>query len=118
MTRRPAQSTFPKPKGKASETGQKAADMVDEKRAGGAGGPDSASASLRSRADSLPGGEKVGNAAHTAADAVGTAADYVRHNDLKGMLADMQQIVKNHPGPALLTAAALGFLIARTISRN
>ena len=49
---------------------------------------------------------------------MGTAADYVRSNGLKGMAADVQRIVKNNPGPALLAAAALGFLVARTLSRD
>jgi hypothetical protein len=30
----------------------------------------------------------------------------------------VQKIVKNNPGPALLTAAVLGFLVARTFSRE
>jgi ElaB/YqjD/DUF883 family membrane-anchored ribosome-binding protein len=72
---------------------------------------ESAASVLRDKADTLPGGEKVANA-------VGVAADYVRQNDLKAMMADVQQLVKNNPGPALLTAAALGFLIARTFSRD
>ena len=37
---------------------------------------------------------------------------------IKGMAADVQRIVKNNPGPALLAAAALGFLLARTLSRD
>ena len=49
---------------------------------------------------------------------MGTAAGYLRDNDLKSMLADVQQLVKRNPGPALLTAAALGFLMARTFSRD
>jgi hypothetical protein len=65
-----------------------------------------------------PGGQKVADAARTAADAMGTAADYVRSNGIKGMAADVQRIVKNNPGPALLAAAALGFLLARTLSRD
>ena len=77
-----------------------------------------AAAALHGKADTLPGGEKVASAAHTAADAVGTAADYVRDTDVQSMLADVQRLVKNNPGPALLTAAALGFLIARTFSRE
>jgi ElaB/YqjD/DUF883 family membrane-anchored ribosome-binding protein len=62
-------------------------------------------------------GQKASDAAHRAADAVGTAADYV-HDNSRSMLAHIQRIVKNNPGPALLTAAALGFLIARTFSRD
>ena len=65
-----------------------------------------------------PAGQKVADAAHTAADATGTAADYVRSNGIKDMAADVQRIVKNNPGPALLAAAALGFLLARTLSRD
>lgn len=66
----------------------------------------------------IPGGQKVADAAHMAADAMGTAADYVRSNSIKGMAADVQRIVKDNPGPALLAAAALGFLLARTLSRD
>lgn len=108
----------PQVKAKASEMGQKAADTIDEKRGSAAGGLDSAAAALHQKADSLPGGERVASAAHTAADAVGTAADYVRDNDVQSMLADAKRLVKNNPGPALLIATALGFLIARTLSRD
>jgi hypothetical protein len=41
----------------------------------------------------------------------------VRQNDLKTVLADVQKIVKNNRGPALLTAAVLGFLVARALLR-
>jgi ElaB/YqjD/DUF883 family membrane-anchored ribosome-binding protein len=105
-------------KGKAAEMGQRVADKIDENRAAAASGLDSAASTLREKADTLPGGEKVTNAAHRTADAVQDAADYVRQNDLNTMLADMRQIVKNNPGPALLIAAAVGFLMARTLSRD
>src|SRR4030095_12491465 len=105
-------------KSKAAEMGQKAADTIDENRGAAASGLDSAASALRDRADALPGGEKVAKAAHATADAVGVAADYVRNNDVRAMVADVQQLVKNNPGVALLTAAALGFLIARTFSRD
>lgn len=105
-------------KGKAAEMGQKAADMIDDNRGAAAGGLESAASALRDRADALPGGEKVANAAHATADAVVGAADYVRNNDVKAMMADVQKLVKNNPGVALLSAAALGFLIARTFSRD
>lgn len=114
----PGTPGYSQAKGKAAEMGQKAAERIDEKREAAAGGLDSAAAALHERADSLPGGERVASAAHTAADAVGTAAEYVRDTDVAGMLADVQRLVKNNPGPALLGAAALGFLIARTFSRN
>lgn len=105
-------------KGKAAEVGQKVADTIDENRGAAASGLESAAGTLRDRADTLPGGERVANAAHATANAVGVAADYVRDNDFKAMVADVQTLVKNNPGASLLTAAALGFLIARTFSRD
>ncbi len=105
-------------KGKAAEMGQKVADKIDENRGAAASGLETAATALRERADTLPGGEKVANAAHATANAVGVAADYVRDTDLKAMMTDVQKLVKNNPGPALLAAAALGFLIARTLSRD
>jgi ElaB/YqjD/DUF883 family membrane-anchored ribosome-binding protein len=105
-------------KGKAAEMGQRVADKIDENRGAAASGLESAAGALREKADTLPGGEKVAKAAHATANAVGVAADYVREKDVKAMLTDVQQLVKNNPGVALLTAAALGFLIARTFSRD
>ena len=76
---------------------------------------DSAAESLHENADRLPGGEKVAEAAHKTADAMESAADYVREQDLSGMLSDFRQTVTRHPGAALLAAAALGFVIARSL---
>jgi len=103
---------------RAAEIGQRAAAAIDSKRESVARGMDSAAESLHGRADRLPGGEKVAGAAHTAADAVERAADYVRDQDVSAMLADVRDAVTRHPGAALLTAAAVGFLIARSISRE
>jgi hypothetical protein len=81
-------------------------------------GIDSAASSLRAKAESLPGGPKVADAAQTTAAAMEQAAEYVRDQDFEGMLADVQQVIKRHPGVVLLAAATVGFLIARSISRN
>ena len=70
--------------------GQKVADTIDENRGAAASGLESAAGALREKADTLPGGERVANAAHATANAVGVAADYVRENDLKAMMADVQ----------------------------
>ena len=113
-----ASSTLAGAKAAASNIGQAAADTIDNTRSTAAGGLDSAASALHHSADSLPGGESVQGVAHSAADALSSTADYVRENDVKSMLADVQKIVKNNPGPALLTAAVLGFLVARTFSRD
>lgn len=91
---------------------------IDDKREALASGIDSAASTLRSRADSLPGGEKVSRAAHGTAEAMEKAAGYVREQDLQDMLSDIQQVVKRHPGVVLLTALAVGFLVARSFSRT
>ena len=95
-----------------------AGDKIDEKRRSAAGGLDSAAEALHQKADRMPGGEKAARAAHTAADALSSTAEYIRENDLKSMVADVQNVVRKNPGPALLAAAALGFLFARTFSRD
>jgi hypothetical protein len=83
-----------------------------------AGGLDSAAAALDRTAEKLPGGDAVKNVAHNAADALGSTAEYVRGHDLKEMRADVGKLVKDHPGAALLIAAALGFLVARSLFRG
>jgi len=98
--------------------GAATADAMDEKRSAAASGLDSAASTLHEKAEMLPGGEKVSRAAHTAADALTKSADYVREHDIKDMVADVTALVKRNPGPALLTAAVLGFLVARTFSRD
>ena len=103
---------------RTSEFGRRAAAAIDERRGSIADGIESAASQLHEKAERLPLGETVAGAAHTTADAMGRAADYVREQDLQEILTDAQQIVKRHPGIALLTAAAVGFALARAISRN
>ena len=105
-------------KGNAAEMGQRVADTIDENRGATSSGLESAAEALHEKADKLPGGDRIADAAHATANAVISAADYVRENDAKAMMADVQNVVKNNPGVALLTAAALGFLLARTFSRD
>ena len=73
---------------------------------------------LEGRAEQLPGGERVANFAHGAADTLTSAADYIREHDANAMLEDAKLIVKNNPFAALVGAAALGFLLAKALSRD
>lgn len=98
--------------GAAAELGRKAAHTAERMRGRAAEGLDSAARSVNA------GGERVAHAAHNAADALSTSARYVRDNDLRDMVDDMLDVVRDNPGPALLGAAALGFLIGRAISRG
>ena len=102
----------------ASGAAQLAADKIDDGRASAAEGLDSAASSIHRKADDLPGGESVRGAAHATANALSSTADYIRENDVKDMLDDAQKLVRNNPGFALLAAGFLGFLIARSFSRD
>ncbi len=97
---------------KVAELGGKAVDKVDGSRESAAGVLDNTAASLHSS------GDKLSEAAHSAAGSVEATADYVRRTDLKGMAADVQDIVKRYPGQALAAAAILGFLVARSLLSN
>jgi hypothetical protein len=103
---------------RAAEIGHRAAAALDEKRESVARGFDAAASSLHARAENLPGGEKVARAARSTADAMERTADYVRDQDVEAMLSDVGQVVKRHPGAVLLAAAAIGFLLARSLSRH
>jgi hypothetical protein len=77
-----------------------------------------AASSLRQRADSLPGGEKLAAAAHTAANVMESTAEYFQDHGFEDMVADLKDMARRHPGATLLTAAALGFLLVRTLARR
>ena len=99
-------------KNKARDLGNRAADRADQARVGAAAGLDSVASSLHER------GEQVASAAYGAADAVAYGAEYLRDNDVRGMLNDLVEVIRRNPGPSLLGAAALGFMLGRALSRD
>lgn len=105
-------------KRQANDLGQSVVDKLDDNRDAAAGGLAAAANQLRTKATSLPGGERVAGAAHSTADALDSTADYIRQHDISSMMDDVYKVVKNNPGPALLGAAALGFLLARSFSND
>ena len=105
-------------KQKVSDMARNAADAIDEGRSRAAEGLDSAADTLKDRARNLPGGERVTEFAHAAADRLGKAADYVRDNDVRRMMSDVESVVSKNPGPSLLIAAAFGFLVGRALTRD
>jgi ElaB/YqjD/DUF883 family membrane-anchored ribosome-binding protein len=98
--------------------GRTAAAKIDENRDAATSGLETAASTLREKADSLPGGDKVTSLAHTTADKLSSTADYVREHDLTSMMADVERLVKNNPGQSLLAAAVIGFLVGRTFSND
>ncbi len=103
-------------KTKATELGRAAVDKVDENRDAAASGLESAATKIHEKADSLPGGKNASRVAHVTADKLSATANYIREHDVDSMMSDLSRLVKNNPGPALLAAAALGFVIARSLS--
>ena len=101
-----------------SDVARTATQTVDDGRKTAAERLGSAASAVRDRADQLPGGPKVQQFAHAAADGLNTTADYVRSHDAKHMLADVKGVVKNNPGPSLIIAAAFGFMLGRARSRQ
>lgn len=100
-------------KDKVSDAGRQAVGKVDEKRGPAADALDSAASTLHEKAEDLPGGETVRNVAHSAAEKLESTAGYIREHDVRAMFSDVEDIVKRNPGPSLLIAAAIGFLVGR-----
>jgi hypothetical protein len=103
-------------KSSASDLGQAAADEIDSRRRAAAAGIKSAAKSLHEKADDLPGGTRVADVAHGAADKLNATGNYVRRRNFTGMAQDVRKVVKDNPVPALVGAAALGFLLAKVFS--
>jgi ElaB/YqjD/DUF883 family membrane-anchored ribosome-binding protein len=101
-----------------SQAAQSAVDAAEDGRAAAAGRLEETASAVRERSESLPGGARVHQVAQTAADGLTTSADYVRTHDLRSVLDDVEAVVKNNPGPALLVAAAFGFLVGRAMARD
>jgi len=113
-----ADTTVSKMTDKVTETATQVKDKVEANRNVAAHGIEQAASTIREKADSLPGGETVSNLAHTAADKLSATAGYVRETDVNTMMADVETLVKNNPGPALMAAALVGFLVGRAFSGN
>lgn len=105
-------------KAKVEEFGRAAADKFDEGRAGAADALSSAASSLHDKAANFTAGQKVVDMAHSTADKMEATADYVRKHDMNEMMADVQTVIKSHPGPSLLAAVVVGFLAGRAFRRD
>ena len=105
-------------KDKVSDFGRSTADKIDENRDAAASGLQKAATALHDNAGSLPGGGKVSGLAHDAANTLTSTANYVRDHDVNKMMADVESLVKNNPGPSLLVAVGIGFLLGRAFTNN
>jgi ElaB/YqjD/DUF883 family membrane-anchored ribosome-binding protein len=102
-------------KDKTQEFGRAAVNKIEENRLSAAGSLHDAASSLHDNAAKLPSGPDM---AHSAAEKVDAVAGYLQDHDTKQMMAEMAAIVKKNPGPSLLVAGAVGFLIGRALRNN
>ena len=105
-------------KDSVSDMARTATKKVDEGRSMAAGRLEGAASAVRQRVGELPGGQRVNEFASAAAERLSTTADYMRTHDAKRMVADVETVVKNNPGPALLAAAVFGFVVGRALTRD
>ncbi len=102
-------------KDKTQEFGRDAMNKIEENRVSAAGALHNAASSMHQKADKLPNGPDL---AHSAADRVEAVASYLQGHDTKQMMADVETVVRRNPGPSLLAAGVLGFLVGRAFRSN
>jgi ElaB/YqjD/DUF883 family membrane-anchored ribosome-binding protein len=103
-------------KEKASEFGRTAVQKMDQGRQSAAGALQNTASSLRHRVEA--GGSKLSNAANATANKLESTANYMRDHDMRAMMGDVEGAIRRNPGPALLCAAAFGFLLGTALRRD
>ncbi len=99
-------------KDKVSDLGKSAVNKLDGSRESAAGGLESAASAINTKA------ETVSGMAQSTASKLNSTAEYLRGNDVKAMMTDLEDVVRRNPVPAMVAAAVIGFLAARALSRN
>src|SRR5256885_1673558 len=103
-------------KERLADATRRASDRIDAQREPAASTLENAAERLRERGDS--GTNVTARAARTTADKLQATAEYIRENDVRAMMDDMQDVVRRHPGPALAAAVVAGFLVGKAFSSN
>ena len=89
---------------------------IDAQREPAARALDNTAGRLRERSADLT--SATSRAAEVTADKLQATAHYLRENDVRAMMDDVEDVVRQHPGPALAAAAVVGFLVGRALRRN
>ena len=102
---------------------EKASDMFRTGRTATANALDAAADKITAGGDRIASashtaGDRIASVSHAASDRLGSAASYVRVNNGKDMVTDVESLIKAHPGKFLIGAAVLGFLAGRAFSRD
>jgi len=96
-----------------ADLGRKAGDKIEEGRVRAAGTLESTASTLHDGGERFA--TKASNAAHTTADKIQVAADYLREHDTRAMMRDFEGLVRRYPGAALAAAAVVGFFAGRAL---
>jgi hypothetical protein len=105
-------------KDKVDDLARSAKGKMDQGRQSTAGALDRAADALHRRADSLPGGPKTSDFAHSTADRIQDTAHYIRDHNFGDIFGDLENVVRRRPGQALLGALAIGFLVGRSLRKQ
>jgi hypothetical protein len=68
--------------------------------------------------EKLPHGGAIGAAASTLAGGLESGGHYLKEEGLKGIAADLTNMIRRNPVPAMLVGIAAGFIIARATARS
>jgi hypothetical protein len=98
-------------KDKASQLGSSVSQTMDRQRETAAKGLDKAASSLH---DGIGSAAKAG---HGLADGMVSTASYIRDHNFSDMGNDLMEVCRRHPVQAIVSAAALGFLLGRAVRR-
>jgi ElaB/YqjD/DUF883 family membrane-anchored ribosome-binding protein len=96
-------------KEKVTDFGRTATEKMEETRTAAAGGLDRTASTLHES------GDKVAGLAHSTADKLSSTAEYLRSNSVRTLMGDLEQVIKENPGPSLLIAGLLGFSLGRAL---
>ncbi len=100
-------------KEKANEFGRTAVQKLDQGRSSAADALHSTADTLRNKAQA--GSSSITSAASAAAERLESTSHYLREHDVRGMMGDLETAVRRNPGPALIAAAAFGFLLGSAL---
>lgn len=100
-------------KDKVSQLGRAAAEKADEGRVGTADVLQGSASSLRSAGQSSS--EAISGAAGSMAEKLESSARYLRENDFRGMMRDLEHVVRRNPTQSIVTAIAVGFLAGAAV---
>jgi hypothetical protein len=102
----------------APSTTDAANNTIDNSQLAAAHTLDSTAAAMHDTAEDHPGGQSIPHFANAAADRLGNGGDHMRTRDAKRMVAEAESFIKHNPAPALFVAAAFGFIVGRTLTRD